>query len=71
MFNDVERIVFMAFIVVKTMRFSVWFFIKLSLTSGISDIKIGQKSGNFDSNFTSKGSKSHTDFCQKNGIGFF
>ena len=35
------------------------------------DIKIGQKSGNLDSNIVSKGGKSHTDFCQKDGIGFF
>lgn len=35
------------------------------------DIKIGQKSGNLDSNIVSKGGKSHTDFYHKHGIGFF
>ena len=58
----------MALVIVKTMRFSVCKIISLS---GISDIKNGQKSGNFDSNISSKGGKSHTDFCQKDGIGFF
>ena len=57
----------MALVAVKTMRFSVEKIISLS---GISYIKIGQKSGNFDSIIASNGGKSHTDFCQKNGIGF-
>ena len=30
-----------------------------------------KKSGNFDSNIDSEGGKSHADFCQKDGIGFF
>ena len=58
----------MALGAVETMRFSVKKIISLS---GISDIKNGQKSGNDDSNIASKGGKSHTDFCQKDGIGFF
>ena len=44
----------MALVAVKTMRFSV----KNNLLKCISDIKIGQKSGNFDSNIASKGGKS-------------
>ena len=44
---------------------------KIISLSGISDIKIGQKSGNFDSNIALKGDKSYTDFFQKDGIGFF
>ena len=66
--KDAERIVFIVLVTVKKMRFSVEKIISLS---GISDIKNGQKSGNDDSNIASKGGKSHTDFCQKNGIGFF
>ena len=66
--KDAERIVFMVLVTVKKMRFSVEKIISLS---GISDIKNGQKSGNDDSNIASIGGKSHTDFCQKNGIGFF
>ena len=57
----------MALGAVKTMRFLQ----KIISLSGISHIKIGQKSGNFDLNIASKGGKSHTDFCQKDGIGFF
>ena len=63
-----ERIVFMVLVTVKKMRFSVEKIISLS---GISDIKNGQKSGNDDSNIASKGGKSNTDFCQKNGIELF
>ena len=53
---------------VETMRFSDEKIISLS---GISNIKNGQKSGNFVSNIASKGGNSNTDFCQKDGIGFF
>ena len=60
--KDAERIVFKALVAVKTMCFSVEKIISLS---GISDIKIGQKSGNFYSNIASKGGKSHTDFAIK------
>ena len=67
----------MALVAVKTMRFSFSvckinllkrYYIKVSLTSGISDTKIGQKSGNFVSNIASKDGKIHTDFCPKDGI---
>ena len=44
---------------------------KIISESGISNIKIGQQSGNFDSNIASKGGKSHTDFCNKDGIELF
>ena len=43
----------------------------LNLRVGVGFDVYGQKSGNFDSNIASKGGKSHTDFCQKDGIGFF
>lgn len=61
-FEDAERIAFKAVVVVKTMRFSVEKIISLS---GISDIKIGQKSDNFDANIASKGGKSNTVFARK------
>lgn len=44
---------------------------KTIFLSDISNIKNSQKSGNFDSNIALKGGKSHTYFCQKDGIEFF
>ena len=52
----------MALVAVKMMRFLYDNCRKLISKGGISDIKIGQKSGNDDSNIASKGGKSHTDF---------
>ena len=50
------------------MRFSVEKIISLS---GISDIKISQKSDNFDANIASKGGKSNTVFARNMEISLY
>ena len=47
-FKDAERIVFMAIGVVEMMRF---LYAKVNLKGGISDTKIGHKSGNLIADF--------------------